>query len=149
MRNREAYEDAAIAYIQAMANIDRQVEICAGRLEDLRNRLEGVHAIRYDDDGGKPVFVDLKPELLDEMAACIEDAERAVLALRYERADSVRLFASNINATICWLKHGRRLTWGEVARETDYSTRACQRRERAGLEYIFANMPYEYRQVRA
>ena len=146
-RTREFHEECAVRYIESMANIDRQIRTCANHLEELNARLIGIGAIRYDNEGGKAAYVDLKPAILDEMAAVMDEAERAVKSLMDERIESVHIFAADVNATICWLKHGKRMTWAEVARETDFSKRQCQRREAAGFDFIFAHMPPEYRQV--
>lgn len=147
-RAREHFEECAIHYIHEMANIDSDMRRCAENLETLNARLEAIGAVQYDRIGGRGGYVDAKPATLDDIGDAIDAARRVVQRFGSERIEASRIFASSTDATIAWLKYGRRMTWYEVSRETGYSQRTARRRERAGLEQIYRAMPNEYKQVK-
>lgn len=139
-------EECAVRYVEAMGRYERQIKGYADALAALDARLEGVGAVAYDRDGGRAEYTDARPALLDERERILDAAINEIRLHAQERIEAAYIFASDTNANICWLKHGLRLTWREVAQETHYGLTTCKGKESAGLEYIFARMPREYRQ---
>lgn len=141
-------EYCVLEYIKKQARYSAETKSMSERIRTLRERMEGVTAVRYDRDGSSSGYSDKFPEIMDTLEA-IRDALASRISLgEMEYQQAIDLFREYSFAEAVWLHYGCGKSWNQVGREVGYSSNTCKHHRLDGIEYIYDRMPAEYRQVR-
>jgi len=143
----EWVEYAARSYIADQAAFTRKCDDKVDRMEVLRQRMEGVGAIRYDRDGSGTGYVDKWPELLDQMSELVESLQNHMKDGAISYMEAMDIFRRDRNAYACWLHYGAGETWRSVGARLHTSPDHLKHERGRGFRFIFDNMPARYRLV--
>ena len=147
MRHPEWVRYAALGYIRAMADYEKQARGYLDRMAELSAKLEALGAQRYDREGSAAGYTDTRAETLDLLAQLKDSLEAHIANGEREYQEALDLFIRDEDATIVWLKYGKRMTWDAVGRKVGFTGRTCRTHAPMGFRYIFDHMPLEYRRV--
>lgn len=117
-------------YLNSIRKYKRITDSFASQIEDIRNEIGGLRAIRYDTDKVQTSPSNRMEELIPKLIKLEESYTSALVHYRTEMLKRISLIATlpnQLHVTVLTLRYVEGKRWEEIALETDYSFRHITR----------------------
>lgn len=133
-------------YLNHIGNLPREIESKMLEIEVMRNKAEGLGAIRYDKDHVQTSPADTMPDAVIKLLEFIDklDEDHRNLVVLRDRADSIMEYLEDEQRAVLDYYFFQGKNFYQISKAMSYSERTVKSRYYDGLEAFGKNMsPYD------